>query len=502
MITVKSRAFFALLLLLCLLFCSCASNLTGLDSLHSLTSPVPSDTEKPTFVSNTVVLPAAAGSDLSERARALTDAIAEQTGLPSTLYFDSEKIPQAKDTHLILLGNTASALSQAHLRDLRRDDYLCRIENGYLILGGKSDRATLLAIDRFSEELLPYADAELLLNKDREFLVRATYPVDALTLNGYSLGDYRIVIPSKAQNGELAVAHALREAIADQCGLYPEILLDADVSERTRIITVGACFGASPASQTAVTADGAQIAINGSTEYALADAAEALYRYLLPHGATGTLSCALTSPILASGQAPTVHAIPSSLATNDLTRLPTLIGAVGSALQAAEIAFAPSDSVSAEIAAYLPNALPATAVHTLSLTDGRVLPLLYTSDTLALLSDSTQGSLSILRFAIRNTDLTFTVCYGYAEDESSRASLWQAALSTYGEDEPLYLVSVSPLALRDSAPDGLPTHAHTVTESAEERISLFLHLPSAMASSAVTAKDHTFILQPRHPFLY
>lgn len=504
MITAKSRTLLALLLLVCLLFCSCSSSPDNLDSLHSLTTPIDNEPVAATSEYDYVVLPANASDELIARARALTEALSAQTGIPASLYFDHEQILTRPSTRLLLIGNTSYALSQAHLHDLKRDDYLCRIDEGTLILGGKSHKATIAAMDRFCAEILPYADAELLLNADREFLVHAEYPVTALTLNGHSIGDYEIVYPKDTQNGERSVAHALREAIADRCGLYPAILSERDVTQTTRVITIGACLGIAPSNEAAVTVADSQIALHGSTEYALAAATEALYEHLLPEGKTGEIHLTLDTPIAVSDALHTVHAIPTLLAAPDVTHIPSLIANLGTALRSIQTSFAPLGRVSAQVMHYLSFSLSEYACQSVPLDHGDTLPLFYLESGLSLLSSSRRDTRQLLRFSVRDTDLTFAVLHGYADNGETAATYLREAIALCNENEPLFVAIITPDTLSPITAEDNPFYTCAAWESHGERMSFFLNLPTWMTTATVTppaTPGAPCIVSLPHPFL-
>ena len=274
MTTAKRRALLALLLLFCFLLGSCRSSQIDSSALHALKSGEDAPlTSSNSFEHDYLIIPASAGSELIARARTLASALSEQTGIPS-LYFDDEDPLMRENTRTLLLGNVQNALSQSHLHTLRRDDYLCIAEENTLILGGKSDAATIAAINRFTDQLLPYADAEILINNDQHFTVRAEYTFSAATLNNFSLEDYRIAYPKNGTLGEKALAYALREQIADHCGFYPDILPDDRIDEQTRVIAIGTCYNIPKPTKACIYANDSCISFLGDSNYALSEAAQ------------------------------------------------------------------------------------------------------------------------------------------------------------------------------------------------------------------------------------
>ena len=121
MTTAKSRVLIILCLLFSLLLCACQTDTAGLltlDALNNHSESEPSDAAE----QDCVILPTSASEPLIARARAMTNALSRQTGVPASMFFDDEALPTSNNVRLILLGNTSHELSQKHLRKLRRDD--------------------------------------------------------------------------------------------------------------------------------------------------------------------------------------------------------------------------------------------------------------------------------------------------------------------------------------------------------------------------------------------
>ena len=301
MITDNAKRVLSVLCLLCLLFTllSCRTD-SDLPTLHSLSNSEGEDFGTPIAEYYTLVLPAEAGEALAARAKELAEAIAQKTGVPTEVIYDYETIPKRNNARLILLGNTKFSLSSLYLSNLRRDDYVCVLDDTTLILGGKSDGATLAAIDRFWHEVLPYADAEILINHDRFFTVRASYEIKSVTLNGYSLAVYTLVYPSKDENAEKLIAYALREVLADRCGFYPDIVSNKKLQNPVRMIAVGDCFNVANPETPSIRADGSLISLCGATPYELACTAEALCHLLTEPEADNSVTLNLSESVSVS----------------------------------------------------------------------------------------------------------------------------------------------------------------------------------------------------------
>ncbi len=504
MITDKRLSLLALLLLLCLLFCSCQTDTAGLASLHSLGSGESGETATPAAEYDYVILPTAADETLVARAQVLTAALSAQTGIPASLFFDDEVLPHRENLRLILLGNTTHALSQKHLHDLRRDDYVCVTDESALLLGGKSDAATVAAIDRFTEQLLPYADAEILVNQDQHFLVRATYDITSVTLNGFSLGDYRIVYPKKSENGEKAVAVALREAIADRCGFYLDILSDHLVTEQTRVIAVGACFDPETSTEPQILASGACITLCGNSEYALATAAEALCEHLLPNDAPESVQAMWREPIPVSVPSPSLSVLAGLLVENNLEAALTKIAEISANARNAAAALMPFGRVNQNVFPYLQANLSAYADLSLAQADDEVLPFFYREDKLTLLERQPLKNGQMLRFSIKESDVCFRVYHGYGDDEIAMNVFLDAAAQGVSESEATLVFLATPSSVPIAEVSKRPFRTPLATERATERIQLLVHLPASLASTTITSPTavHTpYLFYLTHSFL-
>ncbi len=501
MITDKKTVLATLVLLLCLLFCSCQTDTTGLVSPHSLTNAGGEDPQVPASEHDYVILPAAAGDALVARAHRLTADLFERTGIPTTLYFDNEDFLVSEHSRLILLGNIEHPLSQAHLRDLRRDDYLCVSDENALILGGKSDAATMAAIDRFSQALLPYADAEILLNQDQHFLVRADYDVTSATVNGFSLGDYRIVHPRRPADAERAVALALREAIADRCGFYPDVLPDHLVTDDTRIIAIGACFGGAPSDTPQILVEESLITLCGGSEYELAEVAAVFCQQIFPDGARGDVTVTLDTPI-------TVSCTPRTLVTASmlLSAEPNVseIASTADTMRNFSAALAPLGPIGNDTFHYLHLNISNYSCLPLTPNADTVVPFYYREDLLTLLDRQANDHSQTLRFSTIENNLTLTVIHAVVSHTADADALLDALAQTLPQSELtiVFLVTPASLVLGEEHTDFF--RGPYLSRKSDACMQMLVHLPPALSSTEITQnadKDAVISLAFTHPFL-
>lgn len=165
-----------------------------------------------------VVISHKCSAQLLGAANELAVKLTEKTGVRCLVVYDTQKNGSEGNVTEVILGETNREEASSLLNHLKKDDYLCRVAEGSVVIGGKTDQATVAAIQRFCLELLPAATAELLLSEGGGFLYQASYPYSAVTLNGFDLNDYQIVYPNGASEGLIRLGNALRERIADKSG--------------------------------------------------------------------------------------------------------------------------------------------------------------------------------------------------------------------------------------------------------------------------------------------
>lgn len=128
----------------------------------------------------------------------------------------------------IWLGYGATSGARGIMRDFRVDDYLCRETDGVIVLGGKSDRATLNAIDRYCGEILPSATKHRLIPEGGGFEHVGDYRVGSATLNGASLNGFVIVINDRSEPALLSTALRLQSRISEKTGYWLDIAEEGD----------------------------------------------------------------------------------------------------------------------------------------------------------------------------------------------------------------------------------------------------------------------------------
>ncbi len=185
---------------------------------------VTDETSEPEFQYYRIVIPADCSEELYHAAVELAPLVAKATGMDSSVVYDGGKDGRSSHVFEILLGNVDRAVTKDLFRQLRESDYLCRLVEDSLILGGISDGATVSAIHRFRNEILPYATSEVLMAPDGGFFYKHDYATPTMSLNGIPLNEYRIVYPDDASASMIHLAEALSQRIREQTSYSLSVL--------------------------------------------------------------------------------------------------------------------------------------------------------------------------------------------------------------------------------------------------------------------------------------
>lgn len=284
-IAMKRRFLTLILVIICALpaLISCAKEATNLDDFEKL---VIENTEAETFAELVyVVIPRECSGELAKRAEDLASKIYEQTSVETIVKYDSQPMAVTSGVLEILVGNTSRTVSQEAFRRFRDRDYICKYEHGVILLGGKSDAATLLAIDRFESEILPGASGAALMSEHACFEESGEYPIASLLLNGFGIYDYTIVYGEDGSESDMA--YALQEYISQRSGYTLDVHsyngIDNSVV-KTIWIRIDASFDGDIA---VIESVGGNIEIYAQSSYGVSAAVACFANTLLPQNISG-----------------------------------------------------------------------------------------------------------------------------------------------------------------------------------------------------------------------
>ncbi len=142
----------------------------------------------------------------------------------------------AKGQYEILVGNTNREETETFLADLKWDDYGYGMVGDKLVIAGKSEDGTLAALRAFLEHFEKNESSDTFFNNADQFISRASYPHNSITINGISATDLSIVCNEQELGG---VAEIIRDAIIDACGIAVPIVNDSALDSVKNTIVIG-----------------------------------------------------------------------------------------------------------------------------------------------------------------------------------------------------------------------------------------------------------------------
>ena len=272
--TMKRIVCFALaILLLCALtmFTACGDNdENDIESIFERLTLNNTDIGTERFAEHIyIVIPRSSSGELSLKAKELSEMIAEKTGIITTVKYDNEFSSAPAKSCEVLIGNTDRLASDNAMAVLKNDDYLCRWDNGAVVICGRNDKSTIVAIDRFIEEILHGASQYSLMMPEAHFESISEYDISKITLNGYDLYDYTIVYSDKELSFEKEIAFYVRDMINAKSGYLLNVLaeskLSAESGKAIKFLT--------DENTSAIETKGGNIIISGKDSYSLSYAA-------------------------------------------------------------------------------------------------------------------------------------------------------------------------------------------------------------------------------------
>lgn len=196
------------------------------------------DLRERAFEKYLVVIPSVASSDLYDAAEEMMQKIGRNTETEALLIYDSELSYVSEEECVILVGDTSLVESRIFLRGYRSEDFGYKYSDGKVLLGGMSERATLSAIEKFTEDVVNYADRELFMNKDKEYFYRGEYSIDRIELGGAEICEYTVAY-DRADGMSFLAATELRASIDARAGYYLRLKKISELGSADRAIYVG-----------------------------------------------------------------------------------------------------------------------------------------------------------------------------------------------------------------------------------------------------------------------
>ena len=252
--------------------------------------------ESVTALGYRIVVPANCSALLYGRAEELAALLSDRIGASVTIAFDGESLTDT-DVPELLLGYTSRPASQEWMASFRKDDYICRADGeGTIVIGGRSDAATLTALERFCSEILPFATADAVMREDGGFSFVATYETASILLNGFDLGLYCLVIPKNMSRDIRDMGSILRDRIAEESGYVLPIFSQTDEASAYKTIRLSELSDSRQA-LAYLSPDETGIEIGGYGSFGFSVALSTFESYLLAGERTKTHHCDIFNTI-------------------------------------------------------------------------------------------------------------------------------------------------------------------------------------------------------------
>ena len=265
-----------LAVLLLLGSCSKTDNSQVLEQLEALRDTQAQEKADDGYSRYRIVVPENCSGQIWEAAERISTCVAEATGKECSIVKDCETVSEESEIGEILLGYTNRESSRELLTVLSRDDYICTAVGASVVLGGKSEGATLEAAERFLSENTVTENGILTVSNGFEYYCE--YEYDGATLWNNRLGSMTVVCSSE----NIGLARLFVESVADRCGDYPRLVYCNGETDGSRELLL--TLDSSAVGLSKIIYDGEDVYIVSDTEYGLSVAAFGLMERLFDDG--------------------------------------------------------------------------------------------------------------------------------------------------------------------------------------------------------------------------
>ncbi len=122
----------------------------------------------------------------------------------------------------ILIGECDRDEYRQVVADMRDRDYAIEVVGNKLVIAGKTDRGTELALETFYREYLGKKTETLDINEDTDYRYAHLYPISEMKLCGHDISDFVIV----ASDNNLGVAQKLNKLLEQMTGEKVQVVTD------------------------------------------------------------------------------------------------------------------------------------------------------------------------------------------------------------------------------------------------------------------------------------
>ena len=185
-----------------------------------------------------VTVPAGCSASLLDSAKALVEDFSQRADAEVKIKYDSDYKASTKEVE-ILLGKTDRAASTDFLNGLKKNDYGYAYDGGKIVIAGHTDTSCVAAVEMFMSDLskgiVDVSNAKSIEKR----IVKDSYAIDKIVLNGFEVSEYAIVYPNKNSLGEKTIAERLADEICSDSGYVLSVISDKEGSKATRGICIG-----------------------------------------------------------------------------------------------------------------------------------------------------------------------------------------------------------------------------------------------------------------------
>ncbi len=217
-----------------------------LDGINAVTSDpsiteAQGDDESGSFY---VIVPSGCDATVYNTAKSLCKSLDKALDRSAYLYYEYEMPSITQLDRFIFIGTLENSICRRNYETYRSEDYGYTLVDGVILVGGISDGATVLAIERFIDDVVSCATPEKLMSAEDSYLFVGDYSdKKEILLNGYALSEYHLVyMPGDTEARE--IASSLRESIERFFGYTLQLSSEGDTPADVRSICIGRTYRA------------------------------------------------------------------------------------------------------------------------------------------------------------------------------------------------------------------------------------------------------------------
>lgn len=177
-----------------------------------------------------LIRPSDTGDDIVSAGIRLRKELIETLGTELTLKEDlfSETVQALKIRECeILLGNCDRDETRQFMEGLKYHDYGYAMIGKKIVICGGSDEATVKALNAFIADVVGKQQGDVFYDGAADLMVRGTYNIDTLTVQGADISQYAIVYKNRNDSAK-SLATTVRDRIAEDTGIFLNVYSDKE----------------------------------------------------------------------------------------------------------------------------------------------------------------------------------------------------------------------------------------------------------------------------------